>query len=181
MQLTFKRTARISVRACCFFSPCLVAPPSQPLSPPTDYQTAPPSTPNISPPLSHHFFRNLTKQTIDHSKVNSTPFDFTFTSTNSTIQNLVPSSHKLKPIKLIFSTPPTSPHSFFYSLKDLPPRTTNPPPPRPSFESIEYLANKPSHLLAMEPPIPPLPPQLLSLGLKNPFPKLTHEMFFEQF
>ncbi|GKF89592.1 hypothetical protein Tco_0263555, partial [Tanacetum coccineum] len=61
-------------------------------------------------------------------------------------------------IELIFSTPPTSPHPFFDSLEDLPPRTTNPPPPRPSFESIERLANQPPPLPIMEPPLTPLPP-----------------------
>ncbi|GJV72283.1 retrovirus-related pol polyprotein from transposon TNT 1-94 [Tanacetum coccineum] len=96
----------------------------------------------------------------------------------------LPLSINLDSVELIFSTPPTSPHAFFNSLKDLPPRTTNPPPPRPSFESIERLANQPPPLLAMEPPLPPLPPQLPTLppqlpplGLNNPFPMLTHEMF----
>ncbi|GJS43274.1 hypothetical protein Tco_0568317 [Tanacetum coccineum] len=83
----------------------------------------------------------------------------------------------LDPVELIFSTPPTSPHTFFDSIEDLPPRTTNPPPPRPSFDTIERLANQPPPLPAMEPPLPPLPPQLPSLGPNNPFPMLTHEMF----
>ncbi|GJV04945.1 hypothetical protein Tco_1338514 [Tanacetum coccineum] len=47
-----KRTARISVRPCCFINPRLTSPSYQTLSPPTDYQTAPPSTPNVSLPLS---------------------------------------------------------------------------------------------------------------------------------
>nr|GEX85850.1 hypothetical protein [Tanacetum cinerariifolium] len=57
----------------------------------------------------------------------------------------------LDSIELIFFTPPTFPHPFFDSLKDLPPITTNPPLPQPSFESIECLANQPPPLLAMEP------------------------------
>ncbi|GKC25195.1 hypothetical protein Tco_1027345 [Tanacetum coccineum] len=46
----------------------------------------------------------------------------------------------LKPIELIFYIPPTYPYPFFDSLEDLPPRTTNLPPPQPSFNSIERLA-----------------------------------------
>ncbi|GJV94896.1 hypothetical protein Tco_1546473 [Tanacetum coccineum] len=84
-------------------------------------------------------------------------------------------------MELIFSTPPTSPHPFFDSLEDLPPRTTNPPPPRPSFDTIERLANQPPPLPAMEPPLPPLPPQLPPLGPNNPFPLLTHEMFCDHY
>ncbi|GJX68789.1 hypothetical protein Tco_0304516 [Tanacetum coccineum] len=87
----------------------------------------------------------------------------------------------LDPVELIFSTPPTSPYAFFDSLEDLPPRTTNPPPPRPSFKSIERFANQPPSLPAMEPPLPPLPPQLPPLppqlpplGPNYPFPMLTH-------
>ncbi|GJR50600.1 hypothetical protein Tco_1401121 [Tanacetum coccineum] len=108
-----------------------------------------------------------------------------------------PLTINLDPVELIFSTPPTSTHVLFDSLKDLPPRTTNPPPPLPSFESIERLANQLPPLPAIEPPVPPFSPQLLSLplppptltpplsnfpplqplGPNNPFPMLTHEMF----
>ncbi|GJR61555.1 hypothetical protein Tco_1503717 [Tanacetum coccineum] len=80
-------------------------------------------------------------------------------------------------VELIFSTPPTSSHPFFDSLEDLSLRTTNPPPPRPSFDSIKHLANQPPSLPAMEPPLPPLPPQLPPLGPNNPFPMLNHKMF----
>ncbi|GJW64452.1 hypothetical protein Tco_0116336 [Tanacetum coccineum] len=95
----------------------------------------------------------------------------------------LPSKHSsplaiiLDPVELIFSTPPTSSHPFFDSLEDLPKRTTNRPLPRPSFESIECLANQPPPLPVMESPLPPLPPQLPPLGPNNPFPRLTHEMF----
>ncbi|GJS93552.1 hypothetical protein Tco_0800520 [Tanacetum coccineum] len=41
-------------------------------------------------------------------------------------------------------------------LEDLPPTTTNPPTPRPSFDSIEHLANDPPPIQAMEPPLPPI-------------------------
>nr|GEU95809.1 retrovirus-related Pol polyprotein from transposon TNT 1-94 [Tanacetum cinerariifolium] len=58
-----------------------------------------------------------------------------------------------------FSPPSTSPQLFFDSLKNLPPRTTNPPPPQPSFDSIKRLANQPPLLPeVMKPPLPPLSP-----------------------
>ncbi|GJW32709.1 hypothetical protein Tco_0052741 [Tanacetum coccineum] len=92
-------------------------------------------------------------------------------------------------IELLFFTPPTSPQALFDTLEDLP-TTTNPPPLWPSFDSFERLANEPPPLLAMEPPLPPLPPQLLTfpqnppsklppLGPNNHFPLLTHQMFCE--
>ncbi|GJY46815.1 hypothetical protein Tco_0435878 [Tanacetum coccineum] len=83
----------------------------------------------------------------------------------------------LDPIEIIFSTPPTSPHPFFDSLEDLPPRTTNLPPPQPSLETIERLTNQPPPLPTMEPPLPPIPPHLPPLVPNNPFPVLTHKMF----
>ncbi|GJT19478.1 putative reverse transcriptase domain-containing protein [Tanacetum coccineum] len=92
-----------------------------------------------------------------------------------------PLTINLDPVELIFSTPPTSPHTFFDSLPDLPPRTINPPLPRPSCESIERLANQPPPLLAMEPLLPPLPPYLLPLGPNNTFLMLTNEMFCEHY
>nr|GEU46542.1 retrovirus-related Pol polyprotein from transposon TNT 1-94 [Tanacetum cinerariifolium] len=73
----------------------------------------------------------------------------------------------LDPIKLLFSTPPTSHQAFLDSHKDLPPATTNPLPPHPSFDTIEHLANEPSPIDSsfpsptpdMKPTIPPfLPP-----------------------
>ncbi|GJY37058.1 hypothetical protein Tco_0422436 [Tanacetum coccineum] len=89
----------------------------------------------------------------------------------------------LELVELIFSTPLTSPHPFFDSLEDLPPRTTNPPPLQPSFDFIECLANQPPPLPeVMEPPIPPLPLQFLPHSQpmwNNAFPLPTHEMFCE--
>ncbi|GJX10146.1 hypothetical protein Tco_0200005 [Tanacetum coccineum] len=60
-----------------------------------------------------------------------------------------PAAINLDLIEPLFSTPPTSPQAFLNSLKDLPPATTNPPPPRPLFDTIKRLANEP-------PPIPPI-------------------------
>nr|GEX94901.1 hypothetical protein [Tanacetum cinerariifolium] len=91
-----------------------------------------------------------------------------------------PLTINIKPIKLIFFTPPTTPHPFFDSLKDLTPRTTNPPPPQPTFESIKRLANQqPSVPDVMEPPLPPLPPQLLLIWSNDIFPPLARDTFCE--
>ncbi|GKB22438.1 hypothetical protein Tco_0861839 [Tanacetum coccineum] len=112
-----------------------------------------------------------------------------------------PSAINLDPIELLFSTPPTSPQAFLESLEELLTLTTNPLPPRPSFDTIERMANDPppippiestfpSPTPDMEPPLPPLPPHLLlnlplinppllPLGPNNPFLILTHEMFCE--
>nr|GEW79451.1 UBN2 domain-containing protein [Tanacetum cinerariifolium] len=112
-----------------------------------------------------------------------------------------PLAINLDPIELLFSTPLTSPQAFLNSLKELPPLTTNPPLPQPSFDTIEYMANNPppippikstfpSPTLDIEPPLPlfsphislNLPsvnPPLLPLGPNNPFPMLTHEMYCE--
>ncbi|GKE36578.1 hypothetical protein Tco_1459983 [Tanacetum coccineum] len=112
-----------------------------------------------------------------------------------------PLAINLDPIELLFSTPLTSPQSFLDSLKELPPSTTNPPPPQPLFDTIEHMANNPPHIPPIEstfpsptpdmkPPLPPFPPHLSpnqssinpplpSLGPNNPFPMLTHEMYYE--
>ncbi|GJS36809.1 reverse transcriptase domain-containing protein [Tanacetum coccineum] len=171
----------------CFVNPCPATPPYQSLSPPTDYQTAPPSTPNVSPPLSP-----ITSPGISPRKLLTTPKSSPPPLTSHLPAPPQPSKHSshlainLDLVELIFSTPPTSPHAFFDSLKDLPPRTINPPPPRPSFKSIKRLANQPPPLPAMEPPLPPLPPQLPPLppqlpplGTNNPFPMLTLKMFYD--
>nr|GEV78585.1 copia protein [Tanacetum cinerariifolium] len=99
-------------------------------------------------------------------------------------------------IELLFSTLPTFPQAFLDSLRELLPSTTNPPPPRLSFNTIECMANEPypippvestfhSPTSVMEPPLPPqLSPNLPSinqplspLGPNNPFPMLTYDMF----
>ncbi|GJY12190.1 hypothetical protein Tco_0381499 [Tanacetum coccineum] len=147
---------------------------------------APPSTPNASPSLSP-----IISLGISPSKVLLTPKSTPPPLTSPLPAPTQPSKHSsplainLDPIELLFSTPPSSLQTFFDSLEDLPPKTTNPPPPRPSFESIKRLANEPLPLPAMEPPLPTLPPQLPPnppsnfpqlppLGPNNPFPLLTH-------
>nr|GFA93634.1 hypothetical protein [Tanacetum cinerariifolium] len=169
---------------------------------PTDYHTAPLTSPNISLPPSL-----ITTPGISPSKLLLTPKSILPPLTLPPSAPTQPSKHSslltisLDPVDLLFSTSPTLPQAFFDSLEDLPPRTTNPPPPRPSFESIRCLANEPPPLPAMEAPLPSLPPHLspqpptllplpptlpnlhsnnpplLPLGPNNPFHMLTHEMF----
>ncbi|GJW34263.1 hypothetical protein Tco_0054295 [Tanacetum coccineum] len=137
-----KRTAIICVRACCFVNPRPASPSYQPLSLLTDYQTAPPSTPNVSQPISP-----ITSSGISPSKLLATPKSTPPPLTSPPPVPTQPSKHSsplainLEPVELIFSTPLMSPHALFDSLEDLPPRTINPPPHRPSFESIERLEN----------------------------------------
>ncbi|GJT04618.1 hypothetical protein Tco_0839080 [Tanacetum coccineum] len=159
---SLKRTARISVRACCFINPPPTSLPYQRFSPPSDYQSAPPSTPLESPPttpiappeFSPGQLLTTLKTTLP--PLTSPPLAPTQPSKQSSSLAI-----NIKPIELIFSTPPTSPRPFFYSLEDLPPRTINPPPPLPMFDTIERLASQPSSVpYVMEPTLPPLPPQL---------------------
>ncbi|GKA44275.1 hypothetical protein Tco_0736999, partial [Tanacetum coccineum] len=163
-----------------------VCPPYHPLSPPTDYQSALPSTPNASPPLSL-----IISLGISPSKILLTPKTTPPPLTSPPPALTQPSKHSsplainLDPTKLLFSTPPTSSQTLFDTLEDLPPTTINPPPPMPSFDSIERLANEPPSIptmeppllpmepplpliLTMEPPIPPLPPQLPTFPLNPP-------------
>ncbi|GKD06625.1 hypothetical protein Tco_1181599, partial [Tanacetum coccineum] len=162
-KLNLKRTTRISVRPCCFSNPRPVSSPYRPLSPPTDYQTTPPSTPNSSLTLSP-----LISPEISPSKLLLTPKSTQPPMTSPLPAPTQPSKHSsalainIDTIELLFSTPPTSPQALFDTLEDLIPPTTNPLPLRPSFDSIERLANEPPPLLAMEPPLPPLPPQPLT-------------------
>nr|GEV81363.1 hypothetical protein [Tanacetum cinerariifolium] len=191
-----KRTARISVHPCCFSNPRPISPPYNHLSPPTDYQTAPPSTPDSSPPLSPG---------VSPSKLLVTPKSIPPPLTSPSPAPTQPSKHSspltinINPIEHLFSTPHTSPQAIFDTLEDLPPTTTNPPPPRPSFDFIKHMANEPLPLPNMELPLPLSPSQFLisshhppnisnptstfpplpPLGPNNPFSLLTHEMFCE--
>ncbi|GKC15566.1 hypothetical protein Tco_1012348 [Tanacetum coccineum] len=185
----------ISVRPHCFSNPQPVSPPYHPLSPPTDYQSIPPSSLNASPPLSPI----LSLGTIPNSilftpKTTPPPLTSPPPALTQPSKHSSPLAISLDPTEHLFSTPPTSPQTLFDTLEDLPPTTINPPPPRPSFNSIECLANDPlpspamKHplppILTMEPPLPPistmepslppLPPQLPTFPQKPPsnFPPL---------
>nr|GEU29143.1 hypothetical protein [Tanacetum cinerariifolium] len=150
----FKRTARISVRGCCFVNPGPVSSPYQNLSLPTDYQTVPPSTMIVSPPLSPIISLGISlSKLLNTPKTTHLPLTSSPPAPSQPSKQYSPLAINLDPIKLILSTHPTSPHTFFDSLEDLPPRTTNPQRPRPLFDSIERLANQPPPPPAMEPPL----------------------------
>ncbi|GKD46256.1 hypothetical protein Tco_1270901 [Tanacetum coccineum] len=197
-----KRTARISVRPCCFNNPRTSSPPYQPFSPPSDYVSGPPpTTPTSQTTIPHLSPTNNNTNLLLTPKTTPPPLTSPPPAPTQPSKLTSPVAINLDPIELLFSTPPTSPQAFLNSLEDLPPATTNPPPPRPSFDTIERLANEPppippidssipSPTPDMEPPIPPFPPQcspnlpsnfppLPPLGPNNPFPMLTHEMFCE--
>ncbi|GJY39876.1 hypothetical protein Tco_0426240 [Tanacetum coccineum] len=56
--------------------------------------------------------------------------------------------------KLVFTTPPTSPHPYLNTLEDLPPKCTNPPP----LPTLEQLVSQPLPLpdhMDVEPSLPP--------------------------
>ncbi|GKB91011.1 hypothetical protein Tco_0963283 [Tanacetum coccineum] len=150
----------MSVRPCCFSNPRLISPPYSPLPPPTNYQMAPPSTPNPLPPLSLAFSLGISPSKLLVT-LKSTPPPLTSPSSALTqpSKHSSPLAINIDPIELLFSTPPTSPQAHLDTLEDLPPTTTNPPPPRPSFDSIEHMANEPPPLPNMELPLPSLPPQ----------------------
>ncbi|GJZ36970.1 hypothetical protein Tco_0583161 [Tanacetum coccineum] len=195
----FKRTARISVRPCCFNNPRTSSPPYQPFSPPSDYTSGPLPTSLIStsPILPTHYNSDL----LTTPRSTPPPLTSPLPAPTQPSKLTSPLAINLDPIELLFSTPPKSPQAFLDSLDDLPPSTTNPPPPRPSFDTIERVANAPPPISPidstfssptpnLEPPLPPLPPQcspnlpsnvppLPPLGPNNPFPMLTHEMFCE--
>ncbi|GJV60782.1 hypothetical protein Tco_1466882 [Tanacetum coccineum] len=184
---SLSQTARISVRACCLVNPPSNSSPFHHFSPPSDYQTVPPSTPLDSPPTTL-----ITPPGFSPSELLATP--------QTTLPPLIsppraptqpskqssPLAINIEPIEFLFSTPATSPHPSYDSLKDLPPRTTNPLTPQPTFDSIERLTNHPPsvpEVMEMEHPLLPLPPQLLPhsqpMWSNEILPSLTHEMFCE--
>nr|GEW38071.1 hypothetical protein [Tanacetum cinerariifolium] len=93
---------KISVRPCCFINPRLTSPPYQTLSPSIDYQTAPPSTLNVSLPLSP-----ITTLRMSPSKLlltpKSTPPPLTFP-----LLPLPPQLSSLPSLPLTLSNPPLS-------------------------------------------------------------------------
>ncbi|GKB81276.1 hypothetical protein Tco_0948171, partial [Tanacetum coccineum] len=175
-----KRTARISVRPCCFNNLRTSSPPYQPLSPPSDYTSGPlPTSPILTSPISptHHNSDLLTTPRSTPTSLTSPPPAPTQPSKLTSLLAI-----NLDLIDFLFSTPPTSPQAFLDSLDDLPPSTTNPPPPQLSFDTIKRMANAPppippidstfpSPTPNLEPPILPFPPQC-SLNLPSIVPPL---------
>ncbi|GKB76363.1 hypothetical protein Tco_0943258 [Tanacetum coccineum] len=161
---SLRRTARISVRACFLVNPTSNSLPFQHFSPLSEYQTVPPSTPHDSlpptpiPPLGFSPSELLSTPKTTPLSLTSPPSAPTQPSKQST-----PLPINIEPVELIFSTPPNSHHPFLESLEDLPPQTTNPLPPQPTFDSIKRLANHPPpvpKVMEMKPPLPHLPSQL---------------------
>ncbi|GJX15891.1 hypothetical protein Tco_0216723 [Tanacetum coccineum] len=139
-----KSLKRLSVRVCYFVNPPPSSPPYQWFSPPSDYQTTPPSTPLDSPPTTpiappgFSLGHLLTTPKTTPPPLTSLPLAPTQPYKQSSSLSI-----NIEPVELIFSTPPTSPHPFFDSLEYLPPRAVNPPPPQPTFDTIERLASQP--------------------------------------
>ncbi|GJR52077.1 hypothetical protein Tco_1402598 [Tanacetum coccineum] len=196
------RTAQISVRPCCFNNPRTSSPPYQPLSPLSDYVSGPsPTTPTSKTSIPQLSPTSNNNNLLLTPKLTPPPLTSLPPAPTQPSKLTSPLAINLDPIKLLFFAPPTSPQAFVDSLEDLPPTTTNPLPPRPSFDTIKRLANEPPPISPidssfpsptpnMKPPILPFPPQcspnlpsnhlpLPLLGPNNPFPMLTHEMFCE--
>ncbi|GJU65192.1 hypothetical protein Tco_1247027 [Tanacetum coccineum] len=176
-----KRTARISVRPSCFNNPRTSSPPYQPLSPPTDYVSAPPLTSPTSIPPFSLIISLATSNLLLTPKSTPPPLTLPPPTPTQPLKLTSPLAINLDPIELLFFTPPTSPQAFLDSLKDLLPSITNPPPPRPSFDTIKRMANNPppippiestfpSPTLDMELPLPPFPPHI---SLKSTFDQPT--------
>ncbi|GJU74464.1 hypothetical protein Tco_1265869 [Tanacetum coccineum] len=119
---SLKRTARISVRACCFVNPPPTSPPYRRFSPPRDYQTAPPSTPFESPPTTPIAPPGFSSgQLLSTPKTTPPPLTSPPPTPTQPSKKSSPLAINIEPVELIFSTPPISPHPFFDSLEDLPP------------------------------------------------------------
>ncbi|GJW90634.1 hypothetical protein Tco_0168187 [Tanacetum coccineum] len=178
------------------------SPPYQPLSPLSDYVLGlPPTTPTSQTSIPHLSPTSNNNNLLLTPKSTPPPLTSPPPAPTQPSKLTSPLAINLDPIELLFFTPSTSPQAFLNSLEDLPPAITNPPPLRPSFDTIKHLANEPppippidsffpSPTPDMEPPIPLFPSPcssnlpsnflpLLPLGHNNPFPMLTHEIFFE--
>ncbi|GKF59634.1 hypothetical protein Tco_0176420, partial [Tanacetum coccineum] len=122
------------------------SPPYQPFSPPSDYTSgAPPTSPITTPSLSPI---NSNEKCLLTPKTTPPPLTSPPPAPIQPSKLTSPVTINLDPIELLFYTPPSSPF-LLDVLGDLPPSTTNPLPHRPSFATIECLANEP-------PPIPPI-------------------------
>ncbi|GJU88096.1 hypothetical protein Tco_1300519 [Tanacetum coccineum] len=137
-----RRMAKISVRACCLINPPSNSPTFQHFSPLSDYQTTPPSTPLDSPPTTPLAPPSFSpSEFLTTPKTTPPPLTTPPPAPTQPSKQSSPLTINLEPVELISSTPPTSPHPFFDSVKDLSPRTANPPPPQPTFDFIERLVS----------------------------------------
>ncbi|GKB08051.1 hypothetical protein Tco_0836335 [Tanacetum coccineum] len=173
-----KRTARISVRPCCFNNPKTSSPPYQPFSPPSYYVSGPPlTTPTSQTSIPHLSPTSNNNNLLLTPKTTPPPLTSPPSALTQPSKLTSPLAINLDPIKLLFSTPPTSPQAFLDSLEDLQPATTNPLPPRPSFDTIERLPNEP-------PPIPPINSYIPSptLDMEPPsyhFHRNVHQIYLQ--
>ncbi|GJY19933.1 hypothetical protein Tco_0392499 [Tanacetum coccineum] len=93
-------------------------------------QTAPPLTPIESPPASLIALSGFsTHHLLNTPKSTPPPLTSPPPAPSQPSKHSSPLAINLEPFELAIFTPPTSPHPFFDSLEDLPPRTANPPPP----------------------------------------------------
>ena len=128
-----KKTARISVRPCCFVN-LSSSSESSPLtisSPIRDDTSLTLATPNQS---------HIVITTPPPTKTPTSPPPAPIQTSKTPSPPSPPRSPTLIPMEL-FSTPPTSPNPFLEDLDDLPPRP-NHPPPLPSFGTIERIAHE---------------------------------------
>ncbi|GJT87432.1 ribonuclease H-like domain-containing protein [Tanacetum coccineum] len=131
------------------------SPPYQPFSPQSNYTSGtPPTSPITTAPLS---LINSNEKCLLTPKTTPRLLSSPPPAPTQPSKLTSPVTINLDPIELLFSTPPSFP-SLLDVLGDLPPSTTNPSPPRPSFATIERLANKP----------PPIPPMNSSFPLPTP-------------
>ncbi|GJX74641.1 hypothetical protein Tco_0313236 [Tanacetum coccineum] len=157
----------MSVRPCCFSNPRTASPPYQPLSPPLDYTSGALTTsPIISPPKT-----NSNENCLVTPKSTPPPLTSPPPAPTQPSKLTSPVAINLDLVEHLFTTPLSSP-SLLDMLGDLPPSTMNPSPHRPSFATIERMANEPPPIPPMnstfpsptpklEPTPPPLPPQCL--------------------
>ncbi|GKA23223.1 hypothetical protein Tco_0709185 [Tanacetum coccineum] len=104
---SLKRTDRISVRACCLVNPPSSSPPYQRFSPPSDYLTAPPSTHFDSPsptPITPSSFSPSERLTTP--KTTPPPLTTPPSAPSQPSKKSLPLAINLKPMELIFLTPP---------------------------------------------------------------------------
>nr|GEU47059.1 reverse transcriptase domain-containing protein [Tanacetum cinerariifolium] len=129
-------------------------------------ESSPTRTTTTSPPQDVNVTLNLgttTPPPQESTQAPSSPPPQAILLAQATTPALAPSqpsfSTNIKPLELILTNPPTSPHLFIDSLEDLPPRTSHPPPPL-TFESIERIALQPPRptfvldQMNIEPPLP---------------------------
>ncbi|GKD10030.1 hypothetical protein Tco_1189715 [Tanacetum coccineum] len=115
---SLRRTAKISVRPCCLVNPSSNSLTSQRFSPPSDYQVAHPYTPLESPPITPLAPLGFSpSEILETPKTTPTLLTTPLSAHSQPSKQSSPLTINLEPVELIFSTPPSSHHPFFDSLK----------------------------------------------------------------